>query len=254
MGLPRRLRIAARLLAMAAALLIAVAGFYLWRLRHRRPDDLCNPWPGRLLGRLARIAGVCVRTRGAPRRQGAVLLANHVSWLDILALAGETGTAFVAHSGLAEHSLLARLCAMNDTVFVARGERASVAAQVRQVREALSHHRPLTIFVEGTTSDGIELLPFKSALLSALDPPPSQVMVQPVWLDYGPQANAVAWFGDEPGLANVFRILSRAEPVPLTIHFLEPFDPAAAGSRKAIAATARAEIEAALRAARRGAG
>ena len=55
----------------------------------------------------------------------------------------------------------------------------------------------------------------------------------------------IAWVGDEPGPANVRRILSRPGNIPVTLRFLDPFDPAQVGNRKAIAAEARARIEAA---------
>ena len=57
-----------------------------------------------------------------------------------------------------------------------------------EVREALERGEVLAVFPEGTTSDGTGLLPFKSSLLSALDPPPPGIAIQPVWIDYGPQA------------------------------------------------------------------
>jgi 1-acyl-sn-glycerol-3-phosphate acyltransferase len=100
----------------------------------------------------------------------------------------------------------------------------------------------LAIFPEGTTSDGTGLLAFKSSLLSALDPPPPGVAVQPVLLDYGAEAADIAWVGAEPGLANFLRILSRRSKVELTVHFLEPLTGEALANRKTMAAAARAEI------------
>jgi 1-acyl-sn-glycerol-3-phosphate acyltransferase len=147
------------------------------------------------------------RLAGTPARRGAFLVANHVSWLDIPVLSGATGTAFVAHSGLAGHGLLKWLCEMNDTVFVARHDRTSVQAQVAHVRAALSDTGALAIFPEGTTSDGTGMLPFKSSLLSAIDPVPPGIVVQPVWIDYGPEAAAIAWVGDEHGVDNFLKIL-----------------------------------------------
>jgi lyso-ornithine lipid O-acyltransferase len=244
-GLAGLLRQAARIALMLLALLVAVPLYYLWRVLGRR-----NPWPRRFLGWIAGIAGARVRSLGEPLRDDAILIANHVSWLDIPVLAGASGTAFVAHSGLAENRALKWLCAMNRTVFIARGERARVAEQVGLIRDALRGGGALTIFAEGTTGDGTGLLPFKSSLLSALAPPPAEVRVQPVWLDYGPASADVAWYGDEPGGANFLRLLARPAPLPVAVHFLAPFDPARCGSRKAIAAEARARIEAAMRAAR----
>ena len=231
------LRAGLKLATMVAWLGLSLLLYYIWNLL---PTP--NPWPRRFLRGLGWLAGARVRRAGEPLRRGAVLLANHQSWLDIPVLAGASGAAFVAHAGLAESALLKWLCEMNDTVFVARTERGTVAAQVAQVRDALSENGALAIFPEGTTSDGSVLLPFKSALLSALDPPPAGIAVQPVWLDYGREAAEIAWVGEEHGVANFLRILAQRRPFPVTLHFLAPFDPAAAGDRKAIAQEARKRI------------
>jgi len=111
----------------------------------------------------------------------------------------------------------------------------------------------LAIFPEGTTSDGTSLLPFKSSLLSALDPPPPGVAVQPVLLDYGPEAAGIAWVGEESGVANFLKILARKRPVRLTVRFLEPLQGKSLANRKAMAAAARAEMLAALTGAQTGA-
>ena len=226
---------------MVALLVGCVPLFYLWR-----PFTTHNPWPRRFLGGIGWIAGVRLQAEGRPARTGAFLLTNHVSWLDVPVLAGATGTAFVAHSGLTVSRFLAWLCAMNDTVFVARHDRRSVHAQVEQVRTALSDTGALTIFPEGTTSDGTGLLPFKSSLLSALDPPPPGIVAQPVWLDYGPEVTRIAWVGEEHGLNNFLRILALGRPLRVTVHFLAPFDPVAVGNRKAVSALARQEILSAM--------
>jgi 1-acyl-sn-glycerol-3-phosphate acyltransferase len=242
-----KLRIAVRLTALVAWLLTCIPFHYLWRLGLRRPGGAPRPWPRRFLGGVCWIVGAQVRVEGRRAHQGAFLLANHVSWIDVIALSGASGTAFVAHDGLAGVPLLRWLCAMNDTVFVARHDRASVHRQVEQVRAAIREGGALTIFPEGTTSDGTGLLPFKSALLSAFDPPPAGVAVQPVLLDYGPEAASVAWVGEEPGLGNFLRILANARPVELTVRFLPPLADEALASRKTIAAAAHAGILEALR-------
>jgi 1-acyl-sn-glycerol-3-phosphate acyltransferase len=236
-----RIRITLRLLAMLALLVISVTGYYL-----HKPFSRHNPWPRRFLGGVARLAGVRTKRVGEPRRGGAFLLSNHVSWIDIPAIAGATGSAFVAHDGLAGHRFMRWLCEMNDTVFVARHDRRSVARQVEQVREAIRDTGTLTIFPEGTTSDGSGLLPFKSSLLSALDPVPDGIVVQPVWLDFGPETTAIAWVDDEPGTANFFRILARQRPLDLTVHFLAPLAGEELANRKAMAAAGRRAIAAAM--------
>lgn len=213
-----------------------------------------NPVPRWFLRAIAAIAGVRLRVTGprpgrSPERR-TFILANHVSWIDIPAIAGVTGSAFVAHDGLAQIGPLRWLCALNDTVFVARHDRASVAAQVEQVRVALADTGALTVFPEGTTSDGTGTLAFKSSLLSALEGDSGKgdsVAVQPLWLDYGPNVQDIAWVGSEPGLDNALRILARVRPVPLTLRFLPSLPAKTRASRKLIAAAAREAIEAARR-------
>ncbi|QGN55552.1 1-acyl-sn-glycerol-3-phosphate acyltransferase [Novosphingobium sp. Gsoil 351] len=229
-----KVRMAVRLSAMAGLLLICVPGYYAFRVLR-----LPNPWPRWFLGAIATIAGVKVRIAGERVRRGAFFLSNHVSWLDVPALAGASGAAFVAHDGLAAFPVLKWLCEMNDTVFVARHDRASVARQIALVRAAIAQTAALAVFPEGTTSDGTGLLPFKSSLLSALDPVPAGIAVQPVVLDYGADAPEIAWVGEEHGLDNFKRILARGRPIHLTVRFLPPLEGEALRDRKTMAAAAR---------------
>lgn len=222
---------------MLVLLLVCIPFYYVyWLLR------LYNPWPRIFLGGVAFIAGVQVIAKGQRPSGPVFLISNHVSWIDIPAISWITGSAFVGHDGLASMPLLKWLCKMNDTVFVARHDRTSVADQVEQVRHAMDDTHALTIFPEGTTSDGTGLLAFKSSLLSAFEPLPPGVTIQPVLLDFGPEAAQIAWVGEEHGLDNFLRILARRRPVPVTVHFLPPLTGTALENRKTIAAAARDAI------------
>jgi 1-acyl-sn-glycerol-3-phosphate acyltransferase len=195
--------------------------------------------PPTYLAGIGWIAGLRFSVQGKPRKH-ALLLANHLSWLDIMALSAAARPVFVGHSGLAGSPALKWLCEQNGTIFIDRHRRHTVAEQVAQVREALGERR-LTIFPEGTTNNGHALLPFKSALLSAVGQLPAGVPVQPVALAYD-DAPEIAWIGAEPGLANAFKILARTHRVHLTVRFLPPLSGAALADRKAMAAAARAAI------------
>jgi len=234
-------RIALRLTALVLALLVCVPIHGLWRLLR-----LPSPWPRLFLGAAARICGARVRAVGKPLKRDVIYLSNHSSWLDILVLAGATGSAFVAKAELRTVPLVGWLATLNRTIFVARTDRMGIAGQIAQVAGAIAQGWAVTIFPEGTTSAADDLLPFKGSLLAALEPPPPGVMVQPVWLDYGEAGPLVAWVGDEPGQANALKILGRRGSFPATIHFLEPFDPADCADRKAIAIEARNRIAAAM--------
>ncbi|MDX3901174.1 MAG: lysophospholipid acyltransferase family protein [Sphingobium sp.] len=190
----------------------------------------------------ARAVGARVRTTGAPLPADVFFLANHVSWVDILALGGATGTAFIAKDDIAAWPVVGWLAAQNNTLFIARARRANLSDQVTRIRAAMAGHQPLALFPEGTTSDGATLLPFKPSLLAVLMPPPRAVLVQPVHIDYGAAAADIAWLGEEPAGVNAARLLRRSGPLDVTLHFLPPFDPAALPDRKALAAEARKRI------------
>ncbi len=236
------LRVAIRLSIMVCALAACVPLYYLWV-----PFTEHNPWPRRFLAAVCYISGVRIDITGSRAGAGTFLLSNHISWIDIPAIASVTGTAFVANDGLGTVPFLRWLCAMNDTVFIARHDRRSIAAQVAQVREAIRETGALTVFPEGTTSDGTGLLPFKSSLLSALDPPPAGVEIQPVYLDYGSETAEIAWVGEEPGLHNFLRIVARRQKVRLEMHFLQPLEGPSLLHRKEMAAAAHLSIAAAMR-------
>lgn len=233
----RALRIAARLLGLVGWLLFCVAAHGTWRLLR-----LFSPWPPRFLGGVARICGVRARWTGPPPRGRVLIVANHCSWLDIMVIGGATGAAFLGKAELASVPLVGWLCRLNRTIFVDRTSRAAIPQQIADTRAALEAG-PVAIFPEGTTSDGVTLLPFKPALFQALDPPPPGVRVQPLFLDYGAHAPEIAWTEatGESGISNGLGILGRPGTIPVTVHLLEPIDPAA-GDRKAISAEARRRI------------
>ena len=225
-----------RLLTLALACFAYVVTHLLTRAAGRQ-----SHWPQRFLARGARICGADVQVRGQPLSRDVLFVANHQSWLDILIIAGATGTAFVANSGVKGWPLIGWLASLNNTIFVDRGDRLGVHGQVGAVRDALAHHQPVAIFPEGTTSDGLELLPFKPSLLEVVSPPPRAIRVQPLRLDYG-AGRDLAWVGAEPAPANAWRVLTRPGRFLVNLDCLEPFDPAAAGDRKAIASEAPSRI------------
>ena len=236
-GVLGRALIFARVLLWLLLLLGILPLALLWRLFTRR-----RVWPQIYFRGFCAVMGVRLRVHGTPGGN-ALYLPNHMSWMDIPAILAASGSAFVANDGLARSPLFRLLAGMNDTVFIARHRRATIGAQVADVRRAVIDAGALTIFIEGTTSDGSRLLPFKSALLSALEPLPEGLTVQPVMLRYAEGA-AVAWVGNEPGLNNVRRMLARVRPIRIDIHFLEPLAGAALASRKTIAAAAHDAIAA----------
>ena len=235
------MRIVWRIVGLACLLAACLPLHYIYRI-----FAYGSPFPMWFLRGAARICGARVSVKGTHLKRDVFYVANHVSWIDILALAGASGTAFVAKAELQHAPVVGWLASLNRTVFVKREHRMGVAEQINALKEALADNWSVTVFPEGTTTDGQSLLPFKTSMLSVLDPPPPGVMVQPVLLDYGAVAEWIGWIGEEGGRNNAKRLLSRSGTFRLNVTFLEPFSPEDCRGRKAIRAEARRRIVEAL--------
>lgn len=235
------MRLTLRIAAIVAGLAVCLPLHYLWRLFRLR-----SPWPRRFLGWVGRSAGMRSHIVGTPLRSNVLFLANHLSWLDVMLIAGASGAAFVSKDEVARWPVIGWLASLNNTVFIARAERNAVRGQADALRSALATGQPVALFPEGTTEGGTDVLPFRASLLASLFPPLPGVKVQPIAIDYGHAGREIAWMGDEPAAANAKRVLSRRGTALVTIRFLDPVDPAAVGERKALAALTRDRIVAAL--------
>ena len=201
-------------------------------------------WPRRFLGGVARICGAQVRVEGAPAEAGTLLIANHVSWLDIMVLAGATGCAFISKAEIRSHPFLKWVADQNHTIYVDRAERRAIHDQAKSILDGLKRDQPLALFPEGTVGDGGTLLPFKPSLLSAVAPPPEGVHLRPVAIDYHGLAHVLGWAPGEHGLDNALRILGRKGLLPVTVRLLGPLTPSP--DRKIIARAAHDAIALAL--------
>jgi lyso-ornithine lipid O-acyltransferase len=181
-----------------------------------------SPWPSWFLSASAWIIGARVRVKGRRPRRRTLLIANHTSWLDILILGGALDSTFVSKDELG-HPLIHWLADQNGTVYVKRTHRKGAMDQARAVARALRNSKPVTVFPEATTGPGTHLLPFRSTLLEAANLAPGDARVRPIAVDYGAARAEVGWF-EEPGVANVKRILGRRGTLPVTVHVLSPLN------------------------------
>ncbi len=165
----------------------------------------CNYY--RFLCRLLRIK---VRINGAPVRDRAVFfVSNHVSWIDVVVIGSVLPVAFVAKSEVLKWPLVGITALMQRTVFVDRSKRHQAANAVAQIVDRLKGGTPVVLFAEGTSSDGNRVLPFRSALLGAVEMArahmPEPLTIQPMAIAYtaqhgiplGRQKRPLAgWYGD----------------------------------------------------------
>jgi 1-acyl-sn-glycerol-3-phosphate acyltransferase len=136
-------------------------------------------WSATLLRRL----GITITVQGTVRAGATLLVANHVSWLDIAAIhAAAPQARFVAKSDVKRWPLVGRLVAGAGTLFIERESRRDALRVVHRMADALRAGDTLAVFPEGTTGPGRELLPFHANLLQAAIA--TEIPVQPVVLRF----------------------------------------------------------------------
>lgn len=143
----------------------------------------------------ARLIGLRVNVQGKPARHdgiGVLVVSNHVSWLDIVALGAAAQVSFISKHEVAGWPGVSILAKLQETLFIERARRGRAGEQAGLIRDRLARGDVMVLFPEGTTSDGNFLLPFKSSLFGAVGvraareavPGPEPVHVQPVAIVY----------------------------------------------------------------------
>lgn len=154
-----------------------VAAVYPFASEHRRLA-LNQRWSRQLLDILA----IRLDASLAGAMPGSLIVANHISWLDIYALNALRPMTFVAKAEVRDWPLVGWLAAKSDTIFLRRGSRGHARVVNAQINGLLSAGRDVAIFPEGTTTDGTHVLNFHGALLqAAVD---TGRPVQPVAISY----------------------------------------------------------------------
>lgn len=158
-----------------------------------------------------------------PTAGGHLLLANHISWLDIYALFACVPQRFVAKAEVANWPVIGFLCRRAGTIFIERTQRRDTLRVKRIMGDALSGGGNITIFPEGTTSDGRGIKPLRSPLLqAALD---ANAILQPVLLrytnEYGQPSQAATYIDDMSLGQSIAQILATRSLI-VQIHFLPP--------------------------------
>ena len=145
---------------------------------------------------------------------GRFIVANHISYLDIVVLAGALPIAFLSKHDVRSWPVLGWLATMAGTIYVDRSSPRDAVSAMGEIRERLGHGVSVVVFPEGTTSDGMQVMEFKSAFFDL--PLRACVPVVPIAVQYlaadgkedpAEATAAIAWFGDAPLLPNVWRVL-----------------------------------------------
>ena len=171
------------------------------------------------------VLGIGLQVRGEPAPHGpALLVANHISWLDILVLHSARYCRFVSKSEVRHWPLIGAMATGAGTLYIERASRRDALRVVHHMAQGLRDGGVLAVFPEGTTSDGVDLLPFHGNLVQpaiSVDAP-----VQPValsFIDAATQRTSLTpcYIGDDTLLASLWRTLS-GPPVTAVVQFGEP--------------------------------
>ncbi|WP_087686460.1 1-acyl-sn-glycerol-3-phosphate acyltransferase [Pandoraea sp. PE-S2R-1] len=206
--------------------------------RHRR----IRAWSQKLL----RLCGMQleVEQRGPLPESGVMLLCNHVSWIDIFAINAWQPVRFVAKAEIRHWPLVGWLCVQTRTIFLQRERRADARRIMHYLSECLRDDDIITVFPEGTTTDGRSLLPFHANLLQA--PVSTGKPVQPLCLFYtdaasGRHTMAPAYIGEMTLIESIDMIL-RAPPMTVRLAVGEPQYPQDGQHRRDVALAAQKAV------------
>ncbi len=171
---------------------------------------------------LVHAMGLTLQVSGTPRPGATLIVANHISWLDIAAIhAAAPHARFVSKADVLSWPLLGWLIRNAGTLFIERERKRDAVRVVHAVAEALKAGDTVAVFPEGTTGTGPELLPFHANLLQAAVA--TATPVQPVVLRFsdprGPFSEAVTFIGDTTLLQSLWRVAS-AEGLAVSVELL----------------------------------
>lgn len=237
------LLIAHLLIGLPLALLLMLPPFSEWRPggRERLRDLSVRTWQHTLM----RLFGIRVRAYGAPAPGAVLMVANHLSWLDITLLHSQRMMHFVAKSEIAGWPLVGALAARAGTLFHRRGSSESLGIVQERMIEALKRGEAVGVFPEGSAGRPDAVRVFHARILQPAVA--TGAPVQPVGLRFtrhGRLAIDMAFRPNEKFVPCFFRVLGAA-PSTAEVHFLEPMSDHSRG-RRAMANAARAAIVAAL--------
>lgn len=227
---------------------------------------------GRLASRTAmifhrsvlRLFSVRVTQSGTPPAdtEPALVLSNHVSWLDIVALGALRPLSFVGKSEIDGWPVIGTFARLQRTIFVDRSRRGATAQVNAAVAQRLAAGGLVVLFAEGTTGDGMRLLPFRSSLVGAARAAlaaassPEQVLLQPLAIAYTRRRGLpvtrrerpqIAWYGDMELAPHVMGFV-REGPLDVEVTWGVPIAFGPGTDRKHATAEAEAEVRRALRA------
>ncbi len=161
------------------------------------------------------IIGLKVRTSGDLFQESASLIvANHVSWLDIIALASTIKSTFISKSELRKWPIIGSLAGNSGTIFIKRNSRQELSMAINTISSVLNNGKSVILFPEGTTTNGKSVKKFKSSIFqSAIN---SNCNIQPITIQYirNNKIDILApYIDDNNFVLHLLKIMSQAQTI-----------------------------------------
>lgn len=174
------------------------------------PGNTRHFWLHHLCRRLLRVFGIELHANGALPRRG-LLVANHLSYLDIIVFASLTPCVFVSKSEVKAWPVFGWFARRAGTIFVNRASRRDAVRAAQEILAALRSGALVVLFPEGTSSDGTKVMPFKSSLLESAVGAGVPVSVAALHYELadGDAAQEVCYWGGHTLLPHLCRLLSK---------------------------------------------
>jgi 1-acyl-sn-glycerol-3-phosphate acyltransferase len=244
-----------RVLARGAVLIVLVFGGLLILLATRLIErPLCGqnrpttPYITQFVCRNAfRVLGIGLKITGAPMTGRGAVVANHSSWLDIFTLNATKRIYFVSKSEVASWPGIGWLARATGTVFIERNPKRA-RAQTEVFRDRLLAGHKLLFFPEGTSTDGLQVLPFKTTLFQSFfaEDLKNQIAVQPVTVHYTAppdmDARFYGWWGEMTFGTHLLATLGTRHQGSVQVIYHTPLQVADFANRKTLAAACEAVV------------
>lgn len=190
----------------------------------------------RWLQRFSTIVNLHVTLEGELPDRRALLVSNHISWLDIVVIGQYLPAYFVAKSEVSRWPVIGYLAKQGSTIFIRRGNKQHIKATAEKMVWLLKQNTSIVAFPEGTTTKGDEVLHFHSSLFQpALL---TRSAIQPIVLQYlGAAKHLAPYIGDDVFVLHLIRLLS-LDKVEVQVSFL-PAIHSSGKSRHAVSLEAR---------------
>lgn len=178
---------------------------------------------------ILKLLSIKIKIVGTPSADASLIVSNHASWIDIFIISSIIHTSFVAKNDVSTWPFVSYLAKLQKTIFIDRNSPKKLTETSDIIKNRLLNHENVTIFPEGTSTDGNKILPFKSSIFIICEKiRRSEIKIQPISIAYKKyngltmgrtQRQLIAWYGDMNLLSHLYGIIKAGNfDIEVTFH------------------------------------